>query len=349
MSHSPLRAGVIGCGFFAENHLAAWTAIEGVTLSAVCDLDNAKARSAAQRHGATHVYASAAELMDSGNVDFVDIATTMHSHAELVGLAAARGIPVIVQKPLAPTYAECISIIETCKAASVPFMVHENTRFLNPVRKVRDIIDSGSLGQLTFGRVAFRTGHDIYGKQPYLATEEQFVLLDLGVHMLDVARYLFGDVRRLYCQSQSIKPGIRGEDMATTMLNHAGGVTSVVECSYASPIHPDPFPELTLQIEGTKGSLRLEPGYRLSVYSDGKPEVLDVSPRLYSWSTPPWHGTQESVLLIQQHWIDCLRNGTEPETSGADSRKTYELVFGAYESARSGKAVTLPAQTRGIA
>jgi predicted dehydrogenase len=339
MSQSPLRVGVIGCGFFAENHLAAWTANEGVKLTAVCDLDIEKARLAAMRHGASHVFSSAAELMDSGEVDFVDIATTMRSHVELVGQAAMRGLPVIVQKPLAPTYAECLSIIETCKAAKVPFMVHENTRFLTPVRRVRAILDSDAIGTVTWGRVAFRTGHDIYGKQPYLAHEDHFVLLDLGVHMLDVARYLFGDVTRLYCQSQSIKPGIRGEDMATTLLSHQCGATSVVECSYASPIHPDPFPELTLSIEGTRGSLRLDPGYRLSVFADGQAEVHDVSPRLYAWSTPPWHGTQESVLRIQQHWIDCLRNGREPETSGTDSRKTYGLVFGAYESARSGQSV----------
>jgi predicted dehydrogenase len=339
MNNPPLRVGVIGCGFFAENNLAAWTGIEGVTLAAVCDLDIAKARSAAGRHGAKSVYASAAGLLESGEVDFVDIATTMRSHVELVGLAAERGIPVIVQKPLAPSFAECLSIIDTCKAAKIPFMVHENTRFLRPVRKVREIIESGSLGTLTWGRIAFRTGHDIYGKQPYLAQEEHFVLLDLGVHMLDVARFLLGEVDRLYCQSQSIKPGIRGEDMATTVLSHANGATSVVECSYASPIHPDPFPELTLQIEGTRGSLRLEPGYALTVFSDGKVQKFDVSPKLFSWSTPPWHGTQESVHAIQQHWIKCLREGKDPETSGADSRKTYGLVFGAYESARTGKAV----------
>jgi predicted dehydrogenase len=339
MNNPPLRVGVIGCGFFAENHLAAWTGIEGVTLAAVCDLDIAKARSAAGRHGAKSVYASAAGLLESGEVDFVDIATTMRSHVDLVGLAAERGIPVIVQKPLAPSFAECLSIIDTCKAAKIPFMVHENTRFLRPVRKAREIIESGSLGTLTWGRIAFRTGHDIYGNQPYLAREEHFVLLDLGVHMLDVARFLFGEVDRLYCQSQSIKPGIRGEDMATTVLSHANGATSVVECSYASPIHPDPFPELTLQIEGTRGSLRLEPGYALTSFSDGKVQKFDVSPKLFSWSTPPWHGTQESVHAIQQHWIKCLREGKDPETSGADSRKTYGLVFGAYESARTGKAV----------
>src|SRR6185295_5050563 len=104
-------------GFFAENHLAAWTEIEGVKLAAVCDLDIEKARSAAGRHGAKSVFAKATDLLESGEIDFVDIATTMRSHVELVGLAAERGIPVIVQKPLAPTYAECLAIIDRCKAA----------------------------------------------------------------------------------------------------------------------------------------------------------------------------------------------------------------------------------------
>jgi len=341
VTNAKLRVGVIGCGFFAENHLAAWSYLPDVTLAAVCDLDQAKAQSAASRYGAKSVFSSAEALLDSGEVDFVDIATTMRSHVELVGLAASRRIPTIVQKPLAPSHAECLALVETCETAGIPFMVHENTRFLRPVRKVREVIASGAIGKVTWGRVAFRTGHNIYGKQPYLANEDHFAILDLGVHMLDVARYLFGEATRLYCQSQSIKPGIRGEDLATVMLNHVGGMTSVVECSYASPIDPDPFPELTLQIEGTRGSLRLDSGYRLSVHSDGKTQAHDVSPTLYPWSVIPWHGTQESVVLIQQHWLDCLRKGVPAETSGADSRRTYDLVFGAYESARSGRAVDL--------
>ena len=164
------------------------------------------------------------------------------------------------------------------------------------------------------------------------------VILDLGVHMLDVARYLMGEATRVYCQTQSVKPGIAGEDMATIVLRHEGGATSVVECSYASKIHPDPFPQLSLQIEGTAGSLRLSPGYRLSVFSNGEASENDVSPRMPPWSTPPWHGTQESVLRIERHWVDCLREKREPETSGADSLKTYALVFSAYQSARLGQA-----------
>jgi predicted dehydrogenase len=339
MASLSLSVGVVGCGFFAQNHLAAWASMEDVTLAAVCDLDAAKARAAAETFGAGAAYQSAEEMLTREKLDFVDIVTTMGSHAALVGLAAKRRLPLIVQKPLAPDWETCAAIVETCRASGVAMMVHENTRFLTPIRAARRVIDSGALGSLTWARVSFRTGQDIYAKQPYLANEENFIILDLGVHMLDIARYLIGEASLLYCQSQSIKPEIRGEDMATIMLRHKCGATSVVECSYASKLHPDPFPRLTLQIEGTRGSLMIDPNYRMNVFSAGAVEESDVSPRLYPWSTPPWHGTQESVLRIQQHWVESLRLQAEPETSGRDSLKTYGLVFGAYESARTGQAV----------
>lgn len=339
MAASRLRVGVIGCGFFAENHLAAWASMNDVVLAAVCDLNLDKARSAAERHGAGAAYGEAARMLDCERLDFVDIATTMESHVKLVGMAAAHKLPTIVQKPLAPTWQDCVSVVATCRAAGVPFMVHENTRFLAPVRKAREVIESGSIGKPIWARISFRTGHNIYGKQPYLARVDHFVILDLGVHMLDVARFLMGEATRLYCQAQSVKAGISGEDMATIVLGHASGATSVVECSYASHVHPDPFPQLVLHVEGTGGSLRVDPGYRLSVFAHGEAFEHDVAPTIMPWSTPPWHGTQESVLRIQKHWVQCLREKREPETSGADSLKTYGLVFGAYESARSRQAV----------
>ena len=336
----PYRVGLVGCGFFAQSHLAAWADIPEIRLAAVCDLDGAKAHRAASRFTATP-YTSAEEMLRHERLDFVDIATTMPSHQRLVELAVSNRLPVIVQKPLAPDWEDCTAIVACCRAAGVPIMVHENTRFLAPIRAARDVIRSGALGALTWGRIAFRTGHDIYAGQPYLAFEERFVLLDLGVHMLDIARYLLGEVERLYCQSMRVKPGIRGEDLATVMLHHVSGATSIVECSYASRLDPDPFPQVRLQLEGTQGSLAVEPGYRMIVAGpDGRTE-RDVSPRLLPWATPPWHGTQESVLAIQRHWVDCLKRGTAPETDGEDSLRTYGLVFAAYESARTG-CVTAP-------
>ena len=334
----PYRVGLVGCGFFAQNHLAAWTGIPDIRLAAVCDLDVGKARDAAARFGATP-YTSAEEMLRSERLDFVDIATIMPSHRQLVELVASRRLPLIVQKPLAPTWDDCVAAVACCRGAGLPMMVHENTRFLAPIRAARDVVSSGALGALTWGRIAFRTGHDIYAKQPYLAREQQFVLLDLGVHMLDIARYLLGEAEWLYCQTSRVKPGISGEDLATVMLRHTSGASSVVECSYASRLDPDPFPQVLLELEGTLGSLAVEPGYRMIVVSEGRRREHDVAPRLLPWATPPWHAVQESVLAIQRHWVDCLRRGAAPDTDGEDSLRTYGLVFAAYESARTGRAM----------
>lgn len=333
-----VRVGVVGCGYFAQNHLSAWAAMDDVELAAVCDLDPAKAKAAGSKFGAT-VYTDAAKMLDEANVDFLDIATTMYSHAALVQLAVERRVPIIVQKPLAPSWEECLAIVERCEKAGVPLMVHENTRFRTPVRKAREVIKSGAIGTVTWARISYRTGYNIYENQPYLAREEKFVLLDLGVHMLDITRFMLGDVSQLYCQTNSVKPGIIGEDMATVMLKHANGATSVVECSYASRIHPEPFPFFTLQIEGTRGSIRMNPGTEMTILSDDVPQTIDVSATLFPWSTPPFHGMQEAVYKTQRHWVESLNTGSVPENSGRDGLKTYGLVFAAYQSAKTQTAM----------
>ena len=84
MTNASLRVGVIGCGFFAQNHLAAWASMEDVTLAAACDLDESKALAAVEKFGAGAAYQSAEEMLRREKLDFVDIATTMGSHAALV-------------------------------------------------------------------------------------------------------------------------------------------------------------------------------------------------------------------------------------------------------------------------
>jgi predicted dehydrogenase len=184
--------------------------------------------------------------------------------------------------------------------------------------------------------VSFRSGFDVYAAQPYLATDARFIIEDLGIHILDVARFLFGDVVTLAATTQRVNPRIRGEDVATMLLAHAGGVTSVVDCSYASRLPRENFPETLLEIEGTEGSLRLDAGYRLGVHVGGETRMIDAAPPLLVWAERPWHNIQESVLAIERHFADCLREGREPETSGEDNLRTLALVEAAYASAADG-------------
>ena len=336
-----LRAGLIGCGFFARNHLHAWRELAGdVDLVAVCDTDPERARAAQQTFDVPTAYSDAATMLDRERLDFVDIVTTMPSHRALVLLAAAHKVAVIVQKPFAPTWEDCVAMVEGCRAAGVPLMVHENFRFQAPMLAVAEVLRSGVLGPLTWARLSWRTGYDVYAGQPYLLREKQFAILDVGIHVLDLARVFLGEVTRLSCETQSIRPGLAGEDMATMLLRHEGGAVSVVEVSYASRRQPDTFPETLLEIEGRDGALALRHGLRLRVTCHGATTEREVATPLRAWTSQPWHVAQESVLNTQRHWLECLRDGREPATSGADNLKTYALATAAYAAAASGRAVT---------
>jgi D-apiose dehydrogenase len=123
------------------------------------------------------------------------------------------------------------------------------------------------------------------------------------------------------------------------LLDHEGGVASIVDCSYATRLAVEPFPETLVEVDGSEGSVRLNQGYELVVVGKQGVRREDVSPPLLSWASRPWHNIQESVLRIQQHWVDCLREGRIPDTSGSDNLKTFALVEAAYLAARIGQTV----------
>ncbi|WP_227319334.1 Gfo/Idh/MocA family protein [Acidisoma silvae] len=340
-TETKLRMALIGCGFFAQNHLHSWASIPEVEIVAVCDRDAAKAEAAKQSFGAARAYTDAAEMFAAEKLDFVDIATTMQTHLALVEMAAARGVHVIVQKPLAPSFADCQTIVDTCAKAGVRLMVHENFRFQSPILAARRVLAEGRIGRPHYCQASFRSGYDVFSGQPYLATEKRFILIDLGIHILDVCRSIMGEAETLYCQTQHINPKIAGEDVATSLIRHVGGGVSVVDCSYASRRLPEPFPQTLLRIEGEHGTIELLEGYRLRVTSHGEVTEENVEPETLSWTQKPWHVLQESVLNLQRHWVDSWRKGAAPETSGTDNLRTYALVMAAYQSAESGSIVTL--------
>jgi predicted dehydrogenase len=336
-----MRGGLIGCGFFAQNHLNAWRdmAGEGVDLAAVCDVDREKAEAAAEKFGVARVYTDAADMFAAERLDFVDIVTRMESHSDLVGLAAARGVSTIVQKPLAPAWPDAVRIVETAEAAGVRIAVHENFRFQAPMRKLKALVDSDAIGRPSWARIAFRTGFDVYRAQPYFRQEKRLALLDVGIHVLDLARFFLGEVERISCETQRRSPLNLGEDTATMLLRHESGAVSVLECTYEARLDPDPFPETTVAIEGDLGSVSVGPGYRAHVARAGKTEDLDFGAAVLSWADKPWHVVQQSVLASQRAIVDAWRSGKDNETSGRDNLKTFSLVEAAYEAAVSGRAV----------
>ena len=341
-----LNGALIGCGFFAVNQMHAWQDVGGAKIVAICDRDPQRLKIVGDQFGIERRYSDAAQMFADGGFDFVDIATTVQSHRALVEMAAAHKIPAICQKPFAKTLDDAKAMVKVCADADIPLMVHENFRWQTPIQHVKKVLEDGIVGDPFWGRFSFRSGYDVFSGQPYLAESERFIIEDLGIHTLDIARYILGDVTQLSARTRRINQSIKGEDVATILLDHGSGATSIVDVSYASKLSTEPFPETLIELDGTEGSIRLTQGYRLVVNGRNGTEVSDVSPRMLSWASRPWHNIQESVFAIQQHWADCLSVGGETSTSGADNLKTFALVEAAYKSAASGQAVDIGSMLR---
>ncbi len=337
-----IALGVIGCGFFAQNHLHAWDDLraEGIEIAAVCDIDPAKAKAAAETFGVPRWFTDAETMFREQSLGLVDIATRMDTHRPLVELAMRHRLPAIVQKPFAPTLADCQAMVQAADEAGVFLAVHENFRFELPMRKVMEILRSGAIGEPSWARISFRTGYDVYAGQPYLRDEERFVVIDLGVHVLDLARAFLGEVEHISAETQKRRPDVRGEDTATMLVKHRSGAVSVVECTYESRRIPDVFPETLLEIEGSKGAIAIKPGCVIELTANGEMTRIDADAPLLSWAERPWHGVQESVFATCAHMLAAVKAGRAADTSAHDNLKTFALCEAAYEAAASGKAAT---------
>lgn len=336
-----LRFAVVGCGFWAPFQIAGWLEVGGVELVATCDKNRVKAEAIANQFGVLKVYDDAKTLFDNEAIDFVDIITDVDSHAPLTFLAAERGIAVICQKPMAPNLEIARKMVETCRAKNVPFFIHENWRWQAPIRQVKQAMMDCEIGKPFRGHILYANSYPVFENQPSLKEIEQFILTDMGSHILDVARFLFGEARRVYCQTTRVNSEIRGEDVATVVMLMDTGATVTCELSYASKLEHDRFPETFIRVECDNGSVELGPDFWVKVTKHGTTTGTRHVPKHYKWAMPSHHLVHASIVECNANLLGALRSEKPAETTGEDNLRTIELIFAAYESARTGKALEL--------
>jgi predicted dehydrogenase len=336
-----LQFGLIGAGFWARYQLAAWQEQPGARCVAVCDRDRGRAEKLAAARGVPHAYTDPAEMIGAQRPDFVDVVTDVAGHAPLVRLAARLGVPVICQKPMAPTLAECEALVAACAAAGVPFLVHENWRWQAPLRRVKELLAQGALGTPFRCRIDMISGFDVFANQPNLRTDERFIVADMGCHLFDLARSWCGEADTMYCRTARVHAAIRAEDVATAVLTMNEGQTTVtVNMAYAgTPLEHECFPQTRVFIEGDRGSLEVAPGYWLRVTTGAGTQAVRVPPPRFAWAEPEYAVAQASMVACQANLLRELAGGAPAETSGADNLRTMRLVFAAYESASAGQVV----------
>jgi predicted dehydrogenase len=340
---SPLRFALLGAGFWARYQLAAWREVEGVKCVAVFNRTREKAERLARDFGVPRASDNAEELLTSEPLDFVDIVTDVGTHSQFVHLAAKHRLPAICQKPLAPSLAAAEAMTETCKAAGVPLLVHENFRWQRPIRELKRVLTEGAIGRPFRARIDMISGFPVFRNQPFLRVLDVFILTDLGTHILDVARFLFGEAESLYCQTQRVHRDIRGEDMATTITRHPRGPTTVVcNLAYAENyLERECFPQTLIFIEGTTGSLELGPDYWMHLTTAAGTERRRYEPTLYSWLDPAYAVVQSSIVDCHRDLARALGDPSHAaETTADDNLRTLRLVYGAYQSAADKKVIS---------
>lgn len=334
------KLAVIGCGFWAQYQISAWKELQDVEIVAVCDSDHIKAENTANRHGIKKYYSDSAKLFANETIDFVDIISSIPSHAPLVHQAAAAGVAVICQKPMAEDFETCQQMVNACKEAGVSFFIHENFRWQTPIRACKQFIEEGRIGTPFKARLTFCSGFPVFDNQPALAELEQFIISDLGVHILDMSRFLFGDAARIYCQIQKINPSIKGEDVANMLLTMKNGVNCFIEISYASKLEQETFPQTLILIEGTEGSVRLDYNHAITLTRKGAAsKKTQADPPDYPWADPDYALIHSSVVECNKNILGALKGQHAGETTAEDNLKTMELVFLAYESADKNQVI----------
>ena len=334
MAEKKLRGGIVGCGFFSQFHVEAWPRVRGAELVAACDVDATRAHAAAPA-----AYTNLEAMLDSEKLDFLDIAARPELHLEMVRAAAHRKIPVICQKPMAPSYSECLEIAEVAKHAGIRLMIHENWRWQAWYRQVRVMISKGDIGQpITYH---FRTrrrdglGTEPYQAQPYFRNYSRLLLYETLIHPIDTARFLFGDIVRVYAELRRNNPLIEGEDQALLLTRHASHLCGVIDGHRFLDLAPNSGPLGDAVFEGDGGIL----------WVSGTGDIFRRTPsgdENLAWKNIVPHGYRgDSVHATQQHFVDCLVSGAEFESSAENYLKSVAVMEAGYRSSETGQAILL--------
>jgi predicted dehydrogenase len=224
---SAVRFGLIGCGWIVErNHAPMIATTETIDVVAVADPSPGRADVVGDLLGvpARARHADYRDLLARGDIDAVSVATPPTTHREIVEAAAAHGIHVICEKPLATTLADCDAMLEACRAGSVTLAVYHNYLYLQATRKLRELIAAGAVGDVQGTRIAGLTLRPWVGNAAYrpgwrFSVDQGGggVLMDVGPHALYLTELLHGS---------------RIEAVSASMLYDAPGVDAAAFCRF---------------------------------------------------------------------------------------------------------------------
>ncbi len=318
-----MRIGLIGAGWVTQHHLTAWrTHVARARVVAITDPNTSQAQLRAGAFGIDQIFSNAQQMLERGELDAVDVAAPRETHAQMVRLAAQHGLPVLCQKPLAPTYEEACALVAEIQGRT-RLMVHENWRFRPYYRQASRWLQEQRIGQVVQAQMSFLTSgliadeqgrYATIDRQPFMATLSRALVMEILIHHIDTLRFLLGNLQLVHARLGKGCDAMAGEDRASLVFENASGATVILLSNLRVWGEPAAKPDELLLV-GERGCIRLS-GNSLSCQGD-RPEQIQYD--LAACYT-------DSYAAAIGHFLDRLSDGQQFETDPRDNLQTLRLV-----------------------
>lgn len=351
----PLRFGIVGCGKIAANHARAFAAVPGVEVVGCCDPDLARAQAFAAEHGIALAATDLATLIAAG-LDAVTVCTPHPVHEEVVLEAAAAGLHVLCEKPIAVTLAAADRMIAATQAAGVTFGVLFQRRFWPAAQRIRAAIDDGSLGAPVLGEVSVLLNRptSYYSSDAWRGrwdTDGGGVLMTQAIHQIDFLTWFLGTPTQVsgFIRTHFFGDHIEVEDSVSASVAFESGATATITATTGANENLGN----RVTIVGASGAVA-----SVIEFPEGQPGVNEI------WTVPGQVAYQQvydtdtlanvdlatiHAGLVDYHTLqiqdfaDAVLTGRAPAVTGQDARTSLAVVEAIYTSSRTGTVVDLTA------
>ncbi len=340
-----LKIGCIGAGMImAECHLAAYKEAK-FPVVAIASRTKAHAEKVAERWGIGKVHDNPEALINDPSIEILDIAYPPDQQPELIRRALKQNHikAILAQKPLALSLSEAIKLRDEAAAAGKILSVNQNMRYDQAMRVLKQIIDSGALGEIVFAEIDM---HAIPHWQTFLADYDRLTLSNMSVHHLDVLRFLFGDPDEIttLTRKDPRTTFAHSDGIVVSTLRFPSGVLAVsLEDVWSSPRQEGYRDDqhIRFRVDGTAGVAKGTIGW-----PTGAPSTLSYASTKTTggeWVTPEWDTMwfPQAFIGVMEQLQHAVATGTPPALSVADNVKTVALIEAGYRSIDEGRTVKL--------
>jgi UDP-N-acetyl-2-amino-2-deoxyglucuronate dehydrogenase len=344
LSTRSFRVALVGCGRISKTHFEALKKVDGLLVTAVCDIDAARAQAAGEALGVPWYRTLDEMLKTSGpEIDIVSICTPSGLHAAQGAVVARAGKHVVSEKPMALSLAQADSLMRACEAAGVQLFVVKQNRLNPPIQLVKRAIDKERFGRIYLANVTVRwqRPQEYYDAEPWRGTWEfdGGAIMNQASHYVDLIQWLVGPVESVMAKTATQARRIEAEDSGVAILKFRSGALGVIEVNVLT--YPKNL-EGSITILGERGSVKIGGTAVNKIehwdFADADPDdkLVESSntnpPNVYGFGH---EGYYRNVLAV-------LRGEARPETDGRAGRKSLELILGIYESDRMMREVLIP-------